>query len=218
VIISASRCIPWFIVYLDPQKYDKPPLKGELIGENPNWKLLKDALQVAGHTSRSPIMCNGGKKDSSRIFKCKLCNRLYRPKLFGKKDGAPRDNADCINMDKGGRHPEGKSQSKRTRTTQALTKDRMCSFAFTVKWDLFGFYITVPMIRSGCPNHDNHPKSDLSKLTLPMQLIPDRGKEILQSIADALEPLLGVIMFSPNLASSSRRLKYHILLLSPLSH
>jgi hypothetical protein len=171
-------------LYLDPQKYDKPPLEGELIGDNPNWKLLKDALQVAGHASGSPIMCNGGKKDSSRIFKCKLRNRLYRPKLFGKKDGAPRED-DCINMDKGGRRPDGKAQSKRTRTTQALTKDRMCSFAFSVKWDLFGFYVTVPTIRSGCPNHDNHPKSDLSKLTLPMQLIPEREKEILQSMADA---------------------------------
>jgi hypothetical protein len=42
-------------LYLDPQKYDKPPLEGEPISENPNWKLLKDALHVAGHTSGSPI-------------------------------------------------------------------------------------------------------------------------------------------------------------------
>jgi hypothetical protein len=48
---------------------------------------LKDALEPAAHTSGSPIMCNGG-MDYRRV-KCKLRNRVYKPKL-GKKDGAPR--------------------------------------------------------------------------------------------------------------------------------
>ena len=38
---------------------------------------------------------------------------------------------------------------------------------------------------SGCPNHANHPNSDLSTLPLPMNLVPAIEKDILQSMADA---------------------------------
>jgi hypothetical protein len=88
-------------------------------------------------------------------------------------------------MDKGGRRKEGRSQSKRTRTTQALTTDGLCPFTFTVKWDFYGFYITVEKVDFGCPNHGNHLKGDLSKLALPMQLIPEKEKEMLRSMAVA---------------------------------
>jgi hypothetical protein len=60
-------------------------------------------------------------------------------------------------MDKGGRRQDGKSQSKRTRTTQALTSDKLCPFGFTVKWNHFGFYITL-VKKAGCSNHENHLK------------------------------------------------------------
>ncbi len=96
----------------------------------------------------------------------------------GKKDNAPWQD-DCINMDKGGRRTEGRSQSKRTRTTKALTSDKLCPFKFTIKWDFFGFYVTVEKKGFGCPNHENHIKGDLSKCSLPMQLIPEKEKEIL---------------------------------------
>jgi hypothetical protein len=168
-------------LYLDPQKYDQPPLIGEPVSKNPHWIQLKDALEVAAYTYGSPIMCNGGR--DTRLFKCKLRNRVYKAKL-GKKDGAPRQD-DCINMDKGGRRRDGRSHSKRTRTTQAFSTDGICPFTFTVKWDYLGFYITVEKINFGCPNHANHLKGDLSKLSLPMQLIPEKEKEILQSMADA---------------------------------
>jgi hypothetical protein len=88
-------------------------------------------------------------------------------------------------MEKGGRRKDGKSQSKRTRTTQAITTHGLCPFTFTVKWDYFGFYITVEKINFGCPNHHNHLKGDLSKLNLPMQLIPKKEKEVLRSMAQA---------------------------------
>jgi hypothetical protein len=126
-------------LFLDPEKYDKPPLPGEPISKNPHWMQLKDTLEPAAHTSGSPIMCNGGM--DYRRFKCKLRNHVYKPKL-GKKDGVPRQD-DCINMDKGGRRQDGRSQSKRTHTTQALTSDKLCPFGFTVKWNHFGFYITL---------------------------------------------------------------------------
>jgi hypothetical protein len=88
-------------------------------------------------------------------------------------------------MDKGGRRLDRRSQSKRTRTTQALTTDQICPFTFNVKWDLVCFYITLQKISFGCPHHENHLKGDLSKLSLPMQLIPEKEKEILRSMADA---------------------------------
>jgi hypothetical protein len=55
----------------------------------------------------------------------------------------------------------------------------VCPFKFTVKWDLYGFYVTVEKKGFGCPNHENHIKGDLSKCSLPIQLIPDKEKEIL---------------------------------------
>jgi hypothetical protein len=98
-------------------------------------------------------------------------------KQLGKKTGAPRWQDDCINVDKGGRCPQGTSQSKRTCTSQALTRDYMHPFNFTVKWDLFGFYITGERKGFGCPNHTDHRnKGDLSKLFLPTQLIPEKEK------------------------------------------
>ena len=54
-------------LYLDPEKYDKPPLNGEHVADNPHWKQLKTALEAAAHTSGSPIICNGGGR-SKRIF------------------------------------------------------------------------------------------------------------------------------------------------------
>jgi hypothetical protein len=169
-------------LYLDPFKYDKPPLSGELVSTNPQWIQLKDALEAAAHTSGSPIMCNGGTRDS-RIFKCKLRNRVYKSKSM-KNMNAPRQD-DCINMDKGGRRADGRSLSKRTRTTQALAITERCPFRFTVKWDNCGFYITVEKINFGCAHHENHLKGDLSKLSLPIQLIPEAEKEMLRSMANA---------------------------------
>ena len=175
-------------LYLDPEKYDKPPLEGDPISKNPHRIQQKDALEAAHHTSGSPIMCNGG-SPHNRQFKCKLRNRLYQPKP-GKKDGEPRQD-DCINMDKGGRRRDGRSQSKRTRTTQALTPDKLCPFRLTIKWDLSGFYITL-VNKGGCPTHENHLKGDLSKLSLPMQLIPEKEKDILRSMSDAcIGPAVG---------------------------
>jgi hypothetical protein len=170
-------------LYLDPAKFDKPPLFGESALQNPHWKQLKDALEAAAHASGSPIMSNGG-RSNSRTFRCKLRNRVYTPKLLAKKDGAPRED-DCINMDKGGRRLDGRQKSKRTRTTQALTSKERCPFTFTVKWDLLGFYITKDRITNGCPNHENHLQGNLSKLSLPMHLIPEKEKEILQSMSEA---------------------------------
>jgi hypothetical protein len=96
-------------------------------------------------------------------------------------------------MDKGGRRPKGRSQSKRTRTTGALTCKQLCSFGFTVKWDVLGFSITFARQGSGCAHHKNDLKGKLSKLSLPMQLIPEKEKqlipekekEILQSMSNA---------------------------------
>jgi hypothetical protein len=82
-------------------------------------------------------------------------------------------------MNKGGRCSGEMSQSERTHTTQALTCEQLCLFGFTVKWDVLGFYITFTRQGSGCPHHKNHLKGDLSKLSLPMQLIPEKEKEIL---------------------------------------
>jgi hypothetical protein len=136
-------------LYLDPKKYDKPPVAGESLVTNPHWMQLKIALQLAAHTSGSPVVCNGGR--DNRTFQCKFRNRLYRPPLRKKekKDNAPRQD-DCINMDKGGRRSEGRSQSKRTRTTKALTSDKLCPFKFTVKWDFDGCYVTVEKKGFGC--------------------------------------------------------------------
>jgi hypothetical protein len=153
-------------LYLDPEKYDKPPLVGEPVIKNPHWMQLRTALEAASHTSGSPIMCNGG-TTRSRVFRCKLRNRLYRPKSIAKKDGK---RPELINV-----------QSMRTLTTQALTKDDICPFTFTVKWDLFGFYITLYNYGTGCPNHDNHLQSDFSKLSLPKTGITlGKEKEILE--------------------------------------
>jgi hypothetical protein len=88
-------------------------------------------------------------------------------------------------MDKGGRRTEGRSQSKRTGTTKALTSDKLCPFKFTVKWDFYGFYVTVEKKSFGCPNHKNYIKGDFSKRSLEMQLIPEKKKEILRSILEA---------------------------------
>ena len=175
--------------YLGRSKYPSvhrlylDPLKGEKVVENPHWKQLKSALQVAAHYSGSPIMSNGG-RSNLRHCKCKLRNRIYKPKASAKEDGAPCED-DCINMDRGGRCHDGRTLSKRTRTTQALASEHFCHFGFTVRWDLFGYFITTSWDGSGCPNHASHPNVDLSTLSLPMNLVPDVEKEILRSMADA---------------------------------
>jgi hypothetical protein len=74
-------------LYLDPKKYDKPPLDGESLQTNPHWMQLKDALQLAAHNSGLPVKCNGDSRDNC-TFQCKLHNCLYRPPLR-KKDNAP---------------------------------------------------------------------------------------------------------------------------------
>jgi hypothetical protein len=126
-------------------------------------------------------MCNGGR--DNHTFQCKFCNHLYRP-LLGKKDNAPWQD-DCISMDKGGRRTEGRSYSKRTHTTQALTSDKLCPFKFNVEWDCFGLYcVTVEKKGFGCPNHESHIKGDLSKCSLPIQLISGKQKEILRSVSN----------------------------------
>jgi hypothetical protein len=86
--LGVSPSHPPYVIhlFLDPEKYDKPPLPGEHISKNPHWMQLKDALELAAHTSGSPIMCNGGM--DYRRFKCKLRKRVYKLKL-GKKDGVP---------------------------------------------------------------------------------------------------------------------------------
>jgi hypothetical protein len=61
-------------LYLDPKKYDKPPVDGESLRTNPHWMQLKDTLQRAAHTSRLPVMCNNGAGRDNRTFQCKLCN------------------------------------------------------------------------------------------------------------------------------------------------
>jgi hypothetical protein len=61
----------------------------------------------------------------------------------------------------------------------------LCPSGFTVKWDVLGFYITFARQGSGCTHHKNHLKGNLSKLSLPMQLIPEKEKEILQSMSNA---------------------------------
>jgi hypothetical protein len=66
-------------LYLDPKRYDKTPLNGESVKTNPRWLQLKDAFELAAHTSGLPVMCNGGRDNPT--FKCKLCNHLYRPSL-----------------------------------------------------------------------------------------------------------------------------------------
>jgi hypothetical protein len=177
--LGSSLCL--IRLYLDPYKFDKPPVDGEPLAKNPHWIQLKVELEATAHTSGLPIMCNGGKAYCR--FKCKLCNRFCKSR-FPKKDDAPRQD-DCINMDKGGRRPKGRSQSKRTRTTQALTCEQLCPSDFTVKWGVLGFYITFARQGSGCPHHKNHLKVNLSKLFLPMQLIPEKEKEILLSMSNA---------------------------------
>jgi hypothetical protein len=76
--LGVSPSHPPYVVhlFLDPEKYGKPSLPGEPISKNPHWMQLKDALELAAHTSGSPIvMCNGGM--DYRRFKCKkLCNRV----------------------------------------------------------------------------------------------------------------------------------------------
>jgi hypothetical protein len=168
-------------LYLDPKKCYKPPIDGESLRTSPNWTQLKDALQLAAYTSELPVMCNGGR--DNRTFRCKLRNHLYRPPM-GKKDNAPWQD-DFLSMDTGGRRTEGRRlQSKRTRTTQVLTSHKLCPFKFIVKWDFFGFYVTVEKKGFGCPNHKNHIKEDLSKCPLPIQLISRKEKEILQSVSN----------------------------------
>jgi hypothetical protein len=60
-----------------------------------------------------------------------------------------------------------------------LLSDKLCPFKFTVKWDFFGLYVTVEKKGFGYPNHKNHIKGDLSKYSLPMQLISGKEKEII---------------------------------------
>jgi hypothetical protein len=139
------------LLYLDPQKYDKPPIARESLIRSPHWMQLKVALQLAAPTSGSPVICNGSRDNCA--FQCKLCKPLYRP-LLGKKE--KKDNApwqdDCINMDKGGRQTEGRLQCKRTRSTKALTSNKLCPFKFTMKWDFYGFCVAVEKEGYGCPN------------------------------------------------------------------
>jgi hypothetical protein len=71
-------------LYLHPKKHDKPPLDGESLRKNAHWTQLKDALQLAAHTSGSPVMwCNGGRENCT--FQCKLRNHLYRGHPRGRR-------------------------------------------------------------------------------------------------------------------------------------
>jgi hypothetical protein len=150
-------------------------------------------------------MCNGGGRDN--------CKFKYKPHLgrrmthLGKMIASTWTRVvDTLK--------EGHNQ-KRTRTTQALTSNEICPSKFTVKCDLLRFHITVLEKNGcGCPDHENHLKGDLSKCSLPpMQLIPKKEKEIIRSMLDdactigAAVERNYIFALSPNLASSSQRLK-----------
>jgi hypothetical protein len=95
----------------------------------------------------------------------------------------------------------------------------LCPFKLTVKWDSFGFYITLEKSSYGCPNHENDIKGDLSKLTLPMRLIPEKEKQILQSMSDAcIGPAVGRNYIFSRLGKFITRSQLASLLPSRLSH
>ena len=62
-------------LYLDPEKYDKPPLIGESIAKNPHPMKLRSALEAAAHYSGSPIMSDGGRSNFRSFKSKKLRNR-----------------------------------------------------------------------------------------------------------------------------------------------
>jgi hypothetical protein len=192
-------------LYLDPEKYNPPVNYEESIATNQNWLLLKASLEEAAHTSGSPIMSNGGTK-GTRIFKCKLRNRVYRAPPGSKKEGAPQQD-DFIDMDKGGR------RAKRTRgTTQALSPTEICTFQFSVKWDFYGFYIALAN-SGGCPCHLNHTREEIA-LLLPIRAViqsGDAGERSAINDASSLNECLNVDDLSlPEMASARDILKPQI--------
>jgi hypothetical protein len=161
-----------------------------------------EELEAAAHTPGSPIMCNGGNAYRRQIQMMQALQlRVYNKSRFpkNKSDAPQQDNR--INMDRGaGRRPEGRSRSKRTRTTQALTCEPfiMPIWRYCQHGIVWGFYFTfVRQGWSGCPHCKNHPKGDLSKLSLPLPNSSLRKKKRDPSICWI--PILSILDLAPSL-------------------
>ena len=62
--------------YLDPHVCNKPPSPMESLKDNAHFKLLKAAMLTAASLTGTPLICNGGGKDSW-LFCCKLKNHAF---------------------------------------------------------------------------------------------------------------------------------------------
>jgi MULE transposase domain len=171
-------------LYLDPKLYHCPPQEGESIQDNAHFELLKNALFTAAHNAGSPLVSNGGQKDC-RQFHCRILDRKYQERPGRKKKADPFREDYMIDSATRGKREDGRSKSRRTRTTKSLPDaPHVCHFGFRIKWDSLGFYIPIAT-HSGCPNHVNHLSDGLDRLTLPLKLIPEREKETLQDMCQA---------------------------------
>ena len=168
-------------LYLNPSIYNSPPTDGEKINNNEHFILLRNDILTKAFEAGSLLLSNGGGK-SERVFRCTLLHRVYK-KIGTRESSAYR--ADSLINDRAlGFRENGRSLSRRTRTTQALSRDNICPFRFVVKWDDQGFYIPVGRC-NGCPNHCNHISAGLNKRTIPLKLVPQEEKENLCDMFDA---------------------------------
>ena len=176
-------------LYLDPLTYHSPPNERDDVQKNNHFNLLRNEILSRSLDAGSPVFANGGGKNK-KLFQCILHSRLHKKKpTTDSSADSPSDSPayrqdSMINSKARGSRVNGRSLTRRTRTTQAQSVDDICYFRFTVKWDNYGFYIPVTRC-NGCPTHRNHISEGLNKRTIPLKLVPEHEKETLRDMCEA---------------------------------
>ena len=173
-------------LYLNPIDYNSPPKDGDDVNKNIHYNDLRIDILARAFEAGSPLTANGGSK-TERVFRCSIRYRLYKKRddeKFGDLTASSYRQDSMINSRSRGSRENGRSLSRRTRTTQATSREDICPFRFAVKWDDYGFYI--PVTRSnGCANHRKHLSDGLNRRTIPLKLVPDHEKETLRDMCEA---------------------------------
>ena len=152
---------------------DYPPPNDLTKGSSgPHWKRLVHFIERQSYQASSPVICSSG-NHYSRRFICQQCNKTNKKRKPTKRNDVEYRHTHLTNDGEKGERENGRRLSRRT-SSQNATKH--CKFGFTVKWDQWGYYITLAR-RGGCMNHSNHPKFDTSEIPLPPRLTTNDDKK-----------------------------------------
>jgi len=143
---------------------------------------LKKVIVTAAANSGQSLFCNGG--IGHKQFRCSAvvnranCKRVKE--LHQKRNLVDLRHQSLVN-DRQNNRAQGKRLVKKTQTSQC---NRSCPFVFTIKFDIYGFYIQLER-KAGNPYHNYHPSRDPNSITVPKRLLTAADEEVMLHLANS---------------------------------